>query len=91
MAKKSAKEQQKDAESIYRAMGYDPVESLVKVAQNEMLEPKVYASARIAIFKTTVPTLKAIEHKNDDKQHTDMIITLNKVMGPLLIEYQKSY
>jgi hypothetical protein len=80
-----------DVMSILERMGYNPIESLVCAAQNECLEWPIRMKAMVTIADKSVPTLKAIEHKNDEKQHEDMVRVLEGIMQPLLIEHKQPY
>jgi hypothetical protein len=80
-----------DVMSILEAMNYNPIESLVKAAQNEELDWPVRMKAMCIVADKSVPSLKAIEHKTDESQHYDMMSKLTANMLELEDKYRSEY
>ena len=80
-----------DVMSILEKMNYNPIECLVKAAQNEELDWSVRMKAMCIVADKSVPSLKAIEHKTDESQHHDMMSKLSDSMSKLEDKHRREY
>ena len=89
--KNTVKARFNDVMSILEQMNYNPIESLVKAAQNEDLDWPVRMKAMCIVADKSVPSLKAVEHKTDESQHADMMSKLDETMAKLEEQHRSEY
>lgn len=88
-----AKKRYFDTMEELEKQNFNPVERLVRMAKNEALEydEKTALKATITLVERTTQTFKSIEHKTDDKQHSEILDMLGGVMNPLIEEHKRDY